>query len=276
MLKSVPVAAKKPKLAFFSFTCCEGCQLMVLNCEEEFPGIIELVDIVNFREAMSLRSDDYDIAFVEGSISKKEEIKKLRAIRKNAKIVVALGACSSTGGLNCLKNRFPMEEVKKAVYGKDARHKPMDTIPARPIDSIVRVDHYIHGCPVTKEEFLSTLKAFLLGKTPDVPNHPVCVDCKMAGNICVFEKGLSCVGPVTRAGCKAVCVTYGCICWGCRGPVDDPNMNAHGETLERYGLTADGILKSFDLYGGYRIYKTGRPAGHDGPPAVLDGRKRHA
>lgn len=248
----MPLSVKKPKLAFFSFTCCEGCQLMVLNCEEEFPEIIELVDIVNFREMMSERSGDYDIAFIEGSISKKEEIREVRKIRERAKDVVALGACSGTGGLNCLKNRFPMEEVKRAVYGRGARFKAVDTIPVVPIDSVIKVDHYIHGCPIIKEEFLETLKSLLLGKTPFVPNYPVCVDCKMAGNICVFEKGMSCVGPITRAGCSAICVSYGCICWGCRGLVDDPNINAHKETLERSGLTKEDVMRNFDLYGGCR------------------------
>ncbi|MBI5559786.1 MAG: NADH:ubiquinone oxidoreductase [Deltaproteobacteria bacterium] len=251
----MPPAVEKPRLAFFSFTCCEGCQLMVLNCEEEFPAIVELVNIVNFREAMSERSNDYDIAFIEGSISRKEEIRKLKDIRERASVVVALGACATTGGLNCLKNRFPMEEVKSIVYGKDAGLKIYDTIPAAPIDSIIKVDHRIHGCPIIKEEFLETLKSLLMGKTPFTPNYPVCVDCKLAGNICVFEKGMTCAGPVTRAGCKAVCVTYGRICWGCRGLTDDPNISAHKETLGRYGLAEESVLRSFDLYGGYALEK---------------------
>ncbi len=240
----------KPNVAFFSFTCCEGCQLAVLSCEKELPDILRLINIVNFREAMTRKSNDYDIAFIEGSISKKEEIKKLRSIRKKAKAVVALGACSTTGGLNCLKNRFPMEEVKALVYGKDAsRYGILDTIPVMPIDSIIKVDYYIHGCPISKKEFLSVLTSLLLGKKPDIPNYPVCVDCKLAGNICVFEKGMHCMGPVIRAGCDAICVTYGTYCWGCRGFVDNPNAQSHEETLKRYGLTVDSVMKMFDLYG---------------------------
>lgn len=244
---------EKPKAAFFSFTCCEGCQLMVLSCEDELPDIVDHVKVINFREAMTEKADDYDIAFVEGSISTREEIKKIKKIRERAKIVVALGACSATGGLNCLKNRFPMEEVKRAVYGKNAgRYKMLDTIPARPIDAVIDVDYYIHGCPISKQEFLSVFKALVMGKVPEIPNHPVCVDCKMAGNICVFEKGKACMGPVTRAGCGAICVTYGCVCWGCRGSVDDPNTDSHAETLKRYGLTAEAVRKSFSLYGAYK------------------------
>ncbi len=119
----------------------------------------------------------------------------------------------------------------------------------------MEVDYYIHGCPITKEDFLQTLKSLLLGKTPEQWNYPVCSDCKMAGNICVFEKGDKCMGPVTRAGCKAVCVTYGCICWGCRGMVDDPNATAHRGTLERYGLDIEEVTRYFDLYDGYNIHK---------------------
>lgn len=249
---------EKPKVAFFSFTCCEGCQLMVLSCEKELPDILRQIQVVNFREAITEKSDDYTIAFVEGSISTKEEIRKLNKIRKTARVVVALGACSSTGGLNCLKNRFPMQEVKEKVYGKGAarENKHIQTIPARPIDAVIHVDYYLHGCPIPKKEFLSFLTALLMGKKPETTNHPVCVDCKKAGNICVFEKGLSCLGPVTRAGCDAICVTYGTWCWGCRGLVDDPNVNAHEQTLKRYGLDLEAVEKKFDLYGNCAAKKT--------------------
>lgn len=255
----MPEKDTRPKAAFFSFTCCEGCQLAVLSCENELPDILHALNIVYFREAMTEKREEYDIAFVEGSVTTPREIKKLKRIRKKAGVVVALGACSSTGGLNCLKNRFPMEFVKKEVYGKYAeRHRTFDTLPVRPIDSIIHVDYYIHGCPIPKKEFLSVFTSLLLGRAPEIPNYPVCVDCKKAGNICVFEKGMTCVGPVTRAGCDAICVTYGCVCWGCRGLVDDPNISAHRETLDRYGLDADSVIRSLDLYGNCRM-PGGRP-----------------
>ncbi len=238
----------RPKTAFFSFTSCEGCQLAILSREEELPEILKRIEVVNFREAMSERSDDYRIAFIEGSVSTEEEIKKVRSIRERAGVVVALGACATTGGLNCLKNRFPMDTVKRIVYGKDAGQ--IETVPASPIDSVIKVDYHLHGCPISGKEFLSFFADLLMGKTPRAPNYPVCVDCKMAGNICVFEKGMHCVGPVTRAGCDAICITYGSVCWGCRGCVDDPNVNAHEETLRRYGLTAEGVAQRLDLYGG--------------------------
>jgi len=251
MTKNMP----KPKVAFFSFTCCEGCQLQVLSCEDELVDILNLIEIVNFREAIDEKRDDYDIAFIEGSVSRQHEIEEVKKIREKANVVVALGACSSTGGLNCLKNKFPMEEVKKVVYGEKSKYyKYFDTIPARPLDAVIPVDYYLHGCPITKSEFLNVLKALLTGKRPDMPNYPVCVDCKMTGNICVFEKGKTCMGPVTRAGCDAICVTYGAVCWGCRGTVDNPNTESHEETLRIYGLTADDLVRSFDLYGGWNKY----------------------
>ncbi len=240
----------RPKVAFFSFTCCEGCQLTVLSCEKELPDILSLVNIVNFREAMTHRGTDYDIAFVEGSVSRPHEINELKEIRKKAKVVVALGACSATGGLNCLKNRFQMKEVQEIVYGEGAaENKALETIPVRPIDAVIKVDFYIHGCPIPKKEFLSVFTDLMLGKKPVIANYPVCTDCKMAGNVCVFEKGMPCLGPVTRAGCEAVCVTYGAVCWGCRGFVDNPNNQAHEETLKRYGLTVEDVIRQFDLYG---------------------------
>lgn len=242
---------KRPKAAFFSFTCCEGCQLAVLSCEDELPDILKQVNIVYFREAMTEKGEDYEIAFVEGSITTPREERKLKKIRKKAKTVVALGACSATGGLNCLKNRFPMAEVKRSVYGEYAEKfkETFETLPVRAIDEIIEVDCYIHGCPISKKEFLSVFNDLVLGKRPAIANYPVCTDCKMAGNICVFEKGQTCLGPVTRAGCEAVCVTYGCICWGCRGFVDNPNVEAHTETLKRYGLTVEEVERSLDLYG---------------------------
>lgn len=245
---------QRPKVAFFSFTCCEGCQLQVLSCESELPDLLEHIHIVNFREAMTERDEDYEIAFVEGSVSRREEIGKLKKIREQARVVVALGACSAIGGLNCLKNRFPMEEVKRVVYGPEAGgHRASDTIPAMPIDCVIKVDYAVQGCPIPKKEFLSVLSDLLLGKAPVIPNYPVCVDCKMAGNICVFERGMSCVGPVTRAGCDAICVTYGCVCWGCRGFVDNPNIEAHMETLKRYGLTDEEAARALDLYGACKL-----------------------
>ncbi len=240
----------KPKVAFFDFTSCEGCQLDILNLEGgEFLDLIGAVDIVNFREVKTERDDNFDIAFIEGSISRESEIPRLQKIRNQAKIVIALGACACIGGVNCLKNHLTMHEALQMVYGECAKY--YDSIPARPIHAVIPVDFYIRGCPPTATEFLKLVKALLSGSKPEFPSYPICVECKMAGNICVFERGLTCLGPVTRAGCNAICVTSGRHCWGCRGLVDDPNIDSEKEILQKYGLTVKQVMEKYAIYNTY-------------------------
>ena len=239
----------KPKLGFFDFTGCEGCQLEVINFETELVELLEQVDIVNFREAMQEKGEDYQIAFIDGAITTESEISRIKKIREQAKILVAMGACACLGGVNCLKNFRPMEENLRIVYGDSAKY--YDTIPARPVSAVVNVDYELPGCPMNRDEFLKLAKALLLGKKPQLPNHPVCVECKMAGNVCVFDKGEFCLGPVTRAGCNAICINSGRRCWGCRGLIDDPNVNSEKEILEKHGLTVAGILSQFRIFDGY-------------------------
>lgn len=236
----------KPRVAFFDFAGCEGDQLQVVNLEEQLLDLLEQVEVVEFREAMTGRGDGYDIAFVEGSITRRSDEDRLREIRANAGFLVAIGACATIGGINAMKNLQDLEEVKRCVYGDGAKH--FDTYPTRPIDAVVKVDAYVHGCPIEREEFLQVVKALLLGKKPDIPNHPVCVECKAAENVCVYEDGRFCMGPVTRAGCKACCVTQGSTCWGCRGFVDDPNTDAQKDILEKYGLDLRDVMNKFRLY----------------------------
>ena len=182
----------KPRVAFFSFSSCEGCQLVVLTIEEQLLELVKLIDIVSFREAMSEKSDEYDIAFVEGSITRTSEIERLKTIRETAKTVIALGACATIGGINCLKNQFEMNKVKDIVYGEMADN--YDTIPARPIEAVIKVDYRIQGCPIDKDEFIEVTKAILIGKKPRIPDYPVCVECQMKENVCLFEKGMVCLG----------------------------------------------------------------------------------
>jgi len=238
----------KPRVAFFSFSSCEGCQLVVLTIEEQLLELVNLIDIVSFREAMSEKSDDYDIAFVEGSITRTSEIERIKKIRNTAQVIIALGACATIGGINCLKNQFEMGKVKNIVYGKMADN--YDTIPTMPIESVIKVDYWIHGCPIDKDEFIEVTKAILLGKTPRIPDYPVCVECQMKENICLFEKGMVCLGPVTKAGCKAICPTYNDGCVGCRGLIDDPNLSSHKNLLSEHGLTVDEAISQYMLFGG--------------------------
>ena len=240
---------EKPRVAFFDFASCEGCQLQVINLEEDLLKVIEAIEIVSFREATKDHSDDYDIAFVEGSITRRSDEARLKGIRAHAGVLVALGSCAALGGINCIKNFHSEAYVRKFVYGDKAFQ--YETYPARPLKAVVPVDFEIPGCPINRKEFAAVVKAFLQGKKPQIPNFPVCVECKMAENRCVFEKALTCMGPVTRAGCGACCVTEGSFCWGCRGLVDDPNIDSEREILAKHGMGVQDILASFRLYTGF-------------------------
>ena len=243
----------KPKVAFFDFAGCEGDQLQIANLEEEILDLLGQVEVVSFREVMKEHSDNYDIAFVEGSCTRLQDEDRLKQIRKNASIVVAIGACATIGGINSLKNYQDMDVVKKTVYGENAHL--FDTSLARTIDAVIPIDAYVHGCPITKDEFLHVVKSLLLGKKPEIPNYPVCVECKKNENVCAFERGEFCVGPVTRAGCNSCCVNEGTKCWGCRGLVDNPNENSQKEVLVEYGLSVDDAIDKFKLYFGWEKKK---------------------
>jgi len=245
----------KPRVAVFSFACCEGCGLQILNCEDELLELVGAVELVRWREAMSETTDEFDIAFCEGSVVQETEKDRLQWIRDQAKVLVALGACAATGGLNMIRNFHPLADVRQYVYGEKAKELtgfPWDvTEKVLPLDQVVKVDYYIRGCPIRREEFLSVTTALLQGREPDIPDYPVCVECKLAENVCVFDKGMTCLGPVTRAGCQAWCPSYGSPCEGCRGLVPNPNVNAEKDLLAERGLTVDDILRQFRLYCGY-------------------------
>lgn len=244
----------KPKVAFFEFTDCEGCQLQVANLGADLLELAKVVDIVNFREIMSEEGQDYDVLVVEGSVASKHDEERLKKIAAKAKVIVALGACATTGGVNNLKNLKPLDEQKKIVYGTGIDPVP-DAIETKPIDEVVKVDYYIHGCPIYGPEFLKVMECVLLGKPYNVPTYPVCVECKQNENVCVYEKGLFCLGPVTRAGCNSWLINHGSVCVGCRGLIENPAVNAQKDILAKYGLTVEGILDKFTLYGGSKKEK---------------------
>ena len=239
----------KPKVAIFDFACCEGCQLQIVNLEEEILDLIGAVDVVEWREAMSEQSHEYDIALVEGSITRQEDEERLEIIRSRAKVLIALGACAAIGGINKLKNNFDLEEVKKCVYGKDANMPHLNTAETRALDEVVKVDYKIHGCPIDRKEFTYIIRSLLMGKKPEIPEYPVCVECKAKGNPCLWEYGQVCLGPIIRAGCGARCPSSGFRCFGCRGYVDEPNVNAAKDVMEKYGLTVEDLKSKMVLFG---------------------------
>jgi coenzyme F420-reducing hydrogenase gamma subunit len=241
----------KPKIAVFSLTGCEGCSLAILELEDQLLEILGAVDIVNFREAMTERRWDVDIAFVDGAVSTPEDEKELVRFRECCKTLVAIGACACTGGVNTLKNYQLQDDYRRYVYGNRAEWFP--TTDARPISALVKVDYELPGCPMVKEEFLQLVKCMLAGKPFHLPDHPVCVECKKLGILCLYEKGIICLGPVTRAGCNAICPAFRSKCEGCRGIVDDEALKAAGVNLrEQYDVSLEAVLADFRLFGAYK------------------------
>lgn len=245
-MSKLKVKKTKVRIAFFDFTDCEGCQLQVTYLNEKFLGLLEHCQIVNFREAISERSDDYDIAIVEGSITRKHDEERIKKIRENAKILIAYGACACIGGINGLRRKLNADQAKKIVYPE--RKFPIDIGEVRPVDKIVKVDYYIHGCPTNNDEFVCALKSILLGKGYTPPDYPVCVECKLKENVCLFEKAQACMGPVTRAGCGAWCPSYGNTCYSCRGLLDKPAEQAQMDILQKYGYTIEELTQKFETY----------------------------
>jgi len=240
----------KPKVAFFDFASCEGCQLQVVNLEEKVLDLVDIVEVVSFREAMKEHSDGYDIAFVEGSIMRPMDEERLKKIRSHAKLLVALGACACIGGVNKLRNKWPVAEVKAEVYGDApiAGNPYFDVLPTRAVDEVVAVDAYIPGCPINRNEFAKMVTSLAFGRKPKLPNYPVCVECKKNEKVCVFERGQFCLGPITRAGCNSICPTNGEGCDGCRGFLEDLRVNAMKVVLRRHNVSLDQMLKRFSLY----------------------------
>ncbi|HSB79135.1 MAG TPA: NADH:ubiquinone oxidoreductase [Candidatus Methylomirabilis sp.] len=241
----------RPKVAFFDFTSCEGCQLTVVDSLQTHPDLLDAVEIVQFREAISERGEDYAVAFVEGSITRPSDEDRLKGIRDKAAVLVALGACAHLGGVNAMKNLSPLDDVRRYVYGDRADWYP--TYAARPISAVVPVDAVIPGCPIDRHEFLGAVTALLLGKKPPIPDYPMCVECKLKENVCLFDKGGVCAGPVTRAGCGAICPTYGDGCEGCRGAVSNPNRDSMQSVLTAHGLTVQDCQARMTMFGAYQL-----------------------
>jgi len=241
------VPLHRPRVAFFEFTACEGCQLQILNNEATLLDFLSLVEVVSFREAMKEHSDDYEIAFVEGSITRADEAARLKKIRKNARVLVAMGSCACFGGVNQLKNRFDQKWIKQEVYGKF----PIESEKARPLSDIVDVDLEIYGCPIKKEEVEKIVTNLVLGKAVTHPKYPVCMECMANDNICLYKVGEPCLGPVTRAGCDAWCPGSRFGCWGCRGPADAANVDQLISIMEEHNFSTDTIIDRLECFGGF-------------------------
>lgn len=237
---------EKPRVAFFDFTSCEGCQLTVLDALQTHLELLDVIEIVEFREASSRRSDEYQIAFIEGACTRPGDETRLRQIRQTADLVIALGACAHIGGINAIRNRQPLEDVRQYVYGSKANW--YETYEPRAIDKVIEVDAVVPGCPIDREEFVRVVTMLLQGRQPTLPDYPLCIECKLRENGCVFENGQVCLGPITRAGCDAICPAHGHGCEGCRGLISSPNLPSFRRLLAQRGLSEADIEATLSLF----------------------------
>jgi len=262
---------RRPKLAVFKFASCDGCQLSILNLEDELLALTERVEVANFLEASSRVDAEgpWDVTLVEGSVTTRHDVERIRAIRARSATLITIGACATSGGIQALRNRAEVEEWKALVY---PHPEWIEALPlSTPIAEHVKVDAEIQGCPVNSQQVLRVLVRALLGTQPDLPVASVCLECKRRGNPCVLvTRGVPCLGPVTRAGCGAICPALGRDCYGCFGPAADPNPAALIRHFEASGLPrADAVRRLRHVNGWRRELRTladaleGREVGHD-------------
>jgi len=248
------MATNKPKIAFFDFSSCEGCQLTVVDSLQTHTELLDVVEIVQFREAMSERGEDYQIAFVEGSCTRLEDEARLKSIREQASLVIALGACAHLGGVNSLRNWQAHSDVHRYVYGEMG--KLQSDYSARPIAAVIPIDGAIPGCPIDREELIRIVKVLLQGRQLRLPDYPICVECRLRENVCVFLKGVPCMGSVTIAGCNAICPAYGMGCEGCRGAIPNPNFDGLKLALREHGMDESLFDEKMRLFQSYQLMES--------------------
>lgn len=249
--------AEKLKTALFKFTCCAGCQFEFLYffSPETFMESLELLDFVYFRMASSrelVENDHYDLVFVEGAISTAEDIEKIKKIRKQSDVVVAYGACAAHGGIQAVGNWTPQRRLEETVYTNPLA---MRSIKVHPVDEFIKVDYLLRGCPIDEVEFIELIRALSAKKQPKLKEYPVCVECKFYNNVCLLlmREGVQesmCMGPVTRAGCRVACTRNMRACFGCRGPMTNPNIPEMVRTFKGKGFNEKEIFTRFTEYAG--------------------------
>jgi coenzyme F420-reducing hydrogenase gamma subunit len=245
---------RKPKLAVWKFASCDGCQLSLLDCEEELLAVAGEVEIAYFLEASraSVRGS-YDLSLVEGSVTTAHDAERIRDVRRRSKHLVTIGACATSGGIQALRNFADVDDFVSLVYASPEYVSTLST--STPICEHVQVDYELHGCPIDKGQLLEVLSAFLHGRRPAVASHSVCIECKRRGNVCVMvAHGTPCLGPVTHAGCGALCPSYNRGCYGCFGPMETPNAGALSGWLGRLGVEQADVVRI------YRTFHAAAPA----------------
>ena len=238
-------APRRPKLAVWKFASCDGCQLTILNCEDELLAVAGEIDVAYFPEATrAVTQGPYDLSLVEGSVTTPDDAERIRAVRRQSRRLVTIGACATAGGVQALRNFGDVEEFRSIVYAHPDYVRTLDR--STPIAAHVPVDFELHGCPIDKAQLLEVITAFLQQRKPRVTAESVCVECKRRGTVCVtVAKGVACLGPVTQAGCGALCPAYDRGCYGCYGPMETPNTTALTGQLRVLGQRDDQISRSY-------------------------------
>ena len=238
----------KPTLAVWKFASCDGCQLSLLDMEDELLALAGAVDISDFREASSAVAEGpYDLSLVEGSITTPHDAERIQEIRRNSKALVTIGACATSGGIQALRNFADVEEFTRIVYASPQFISTLAT--STPISAHVAVDFELRGCPVDKRQLLEVVTAFLHGRRPGIPATSVCTECKRRGVVCVMvAHGTACLGPVTQAGCNALCPSYDRGCFGCFGPMESPNAGSLVPLLRHLGRSDKDVERLFRTF----------------------------
>lgn len=242
---------RKPRLAVWKFASCDGCRLSLLNCEDQLLAIPDHVEIAYFPEASSLMgTPPYDLSLVEGAISTPEDEKRIREVRRMSKVLAAIGACATAGGIQALRNFSGGEAFASMVYPQPGL---IEMLPScTPVSSHVTVDFELRGCPVSKSQLLETLTGWLHGRKPDIPRTSVCIECKRERTICIMvARRVPCLGPVTQSGCGALCPRFGRGCYGCFGPKETPNVTSLRSLMEDLGVDRDEIRRAFRAFNAY-------------------------
>ena len=215
-----------PKVAVWKFSSCDGCQLSLLDCEDELLAVAERIDIAYFMEASSRQvGGPYDLSIVEGSITTADEAERIQHVRKQSHYLITIGACATSGGIQALRNFADIDDFIAAVYARPDYIATLKT--STGISDHVKVDFELRGCPINKQQLLEVINAFINRRRPAIADHSVCIECKLKGNVCVMvAHGTACMGPVTHAGCNAICPSYLRGCYGCYGPSENPNTRS--------------------------------------------------
>lgn len=242
----------RPRLGVFKLASCDGCQLTLLDCEDELLALAGELEIVHFPEASSNTAPDgpFDLTLVEGSVSTPEHLGEIRYIRERSRFLATIGACATSGGIQALRNFTSADEYGEIVYAWP--EYVLTLADSTPVSDHVKVDFELQGCPIDKRQLIELITAYLVGRRPAIPNVSVCTECKGRGTVCVtVARGIPCLGPVTHAGCGALCPTYGRGCYACFGPKENAETASLARLMKSLGLDEREIKREFRLFTGY-------------------------